>query len=200
MSFGSVENRSNSSMCEPRSSFGRSTSSSPITCRSTRSIPAGSRPNAAAGGCSFVRHLPQRQSSGESVRKLLAGGFSKPVNVEGGTLACVQAGLPVIHGKKAMSLERQVRLVAGGIGVRRFSVGFVQSLVLGGSGVRGRRPDVRSPHRLVPHGHAAGENALESGGEPPDYMFVRIVPDVAGPAVPGADAFPKGFHRSAHRA
>ena len=47
--------------------------------------------------------------------KLLAGGFAELINVEGGTLACLQAGLPVIHGKKAMSLERQVRLVAGGL-------------------------------------------------------------------------------------
>ena len=49
----------------------------------------------------------------KACEKLSAGGFSKLINVEGGTLACVQAGLPVVHGKKAMSLERQVRLVAG---------------------------------------------------------------------------------------
>jgi rhodanese-related sulfurtransferase len=42
-------------------------------------------------------------------------GFTNVVNVEGGTLACVEAGVPVVRGKKAMSLERQVRIVAGSI-------------------------------------------------------------------------------------
>ena len=37
------------------------------------------------------------------------------VNVEGGTLACVDAGLPVVRGKKAMSIERQVRVAAGAL-------------------------------------------------------------------------------------
>ncbi|AMV34501.1 Inner membrane protein YgaP [Pirellula sp. SH-Sr6A] len=37
------------------------------------------------------------------------------VNVEGGTNACVAAGLPVVRGKKAMSLERQVRIAAGSL-------------------------------------------------------------------------------------
>ena len=40
-------------------------------------------------------------------------GFANVVNVDGGTLACVEAGLPVVWGKKAMSLERQVRIAAG---------------------------------------------------------------------------------------
>ena len=34
-------------------------------------------------------------------------------NVDGGTDACVVANLPVVRGKKAMSLERQVRIAAG---------------------------------------------------------------------------------------
>lgn len=40
-------------------------------------------------------------------------GFTNVVNIEGGTMACEQAGLPVVRGKKAISLERQVRIVAG---------------------------------------------------------------------------------------
>ncbi len=36
-------------------------------------------------------------------------------NVEGGTLAWEQADLPVVRGRKTMSLERQVRIVAGAI-------------------------------------------------------------------------------------
>ena len=49
----------------------------------------------------------------QACQKLLAAGCVEVVNVEGGTLACVDAGLPVVRGKKAMSLERQVRIAAG---------------------------------------------------------------------------------------
>jgi len=41
--------------------------------------------------------------------------FRLTVNVEGGTLAWDQAGLPVTRGKKMMSLERQVRIAAGSL-------------------------------------------------------------------------------------
>jgi rhodanese-related sulfurtransferase len=44
--------------------------------------------------------------------RLSAAGLNV-VNVEGGTLAWEAAGLPVTRGKKAISLERQVRIVAG---------------------------------------------------------------------------------------
>jgi rhodanese-related sulfurtransferase len=47
--------------------------------------------------------------------KFLAAGFSNVVNVEGGTMACVTAGVPVVRGKKAISLERQVRIAAGSL-------------------------------------------------------------------------------------
>jgi rhodanese-related sulfurtransferase len=49
----------------------------------------------------------------QACEKLLAAGLVNAVNVEGGTLACEAAGLPVVRGKKTMSLERQVRIVAG---------------------------------------------------------------------------------------
>ena len=49
----------------------------------------------------------------QACEKFLAAGFTKVVNVEGGTLACVAAGLPVVRGKKTISLERQVRIAAG---------------------------------------------------------------------------------------
>ncbi len=42
-------------------------------------------------------------------------GFTNVVNVEGGTRACIEAGLPVVRGKKTMSLERQVRIAAGSL-------------------------------------------------------------------------------------
>lgn len=45
--------------------------------------------------------------------KLSAAGFTKVINIDGGTLACAEAGLPVVRGKKMISLERQVRIAAG---------------------------------------------------------------------------------------
>lgn len=44
---------------------------------------------------------------------IAAAGFHNVVNIEGGTQAWDAAGLPVVRGKKAISLERQVRIVAG---------------------------------------------------------------------------------------
>ena len=49
----------------------------------------------------------------QACEKFLKAGFSNVVNIEGGTLACVEAGLPVVRGKNAISLERQVRIAAG---------------------------------------------------------------------------------------
>lgn len=49
----------------------------------------------------------------KACEKLIASGLTNVVNVEGGTQAWADAGLPVVRGKKAMSLERQVRIVAG---------------------------------------------------------------------------------------
>lgn len=49
----------------------------------------------------------------QACEKFVAAGYTNIVNVEGGTLAWDQAGFPVVRGKKTMSLERQVRLVAG---------------------------------------------------------------------------------------
>ena len=49
----------------------------------------------------------------QACEKFLAAGFTNVINVEGGTLACVECGLPVVRGKKMISLERQVRIAAG---------------------------------------------------------------------------------------
>jgi len=51
----------------------------------------------------------------QACEKFIKSGFSNVVNVEGGTMACVEAGLPVARGKKAISLERQVRIAAGSL-------------------------------------------------------------------------------------
>jgi len=49
----------------------------------------------------------------QACEKLQAAGCANVVNVEGGTKAWDEAGLPVVRGQKAMSLERQVRIAAG---------------------------------------------------------------------------------------
>jgi len=49
----------------------------------------------------------------QACEKFIKAGYSNVVNIEGGTMACVEAGLPVVRGKKAISLERQVRITAG---------------------------------------------------------------------------------------
>lgn len=51
----------------------------------------------------------------QACEKFSKAGFANVINVEGGTLACVEAGLPVVRGKKAVSLERQVRIAAGSL-------------------------------------------------------------------------------------
>jgi rhodanese-related sulfurtransferase len=51
----------------------------------------------------------------QACEKFLKAGFPNAVNVEGGTMACVEAGLPIVRGKKAVSLERQVRIAAGSL-------------------------------------------------------------------------------------
>lgn len=51
----------------------------------------------------------------QACEKFVAAGFENVVNVEGGTQAAVAAGLPVVRGKKAVSLERQVRIAAGSL-------------------------------------------------------------------------------------
>lgn len=49
----------------------------------------------------------------QACEKMVAAGYTNVVNVEGGTHAWDQAGLPVVRGQKAISLERQVRIAAG---------------------------------------------------------------------------------------
>jgi rhodanese-related sulfurtransferase len=51
----------------------------------------------------------------QACEKMLAAGCCDVLNVEGGTQAWEQAGLPVVRGKKAVSLERQVRIAAGSL-------------------------------------------------------------------------------------
>jgi rhodanese-related sulfurtransferase len=52
--------------------------------------------------------------SAQACKAFVKAGFDNVVNIDGGTLAWIAAGLPVNRGtKKMISLERQVRIVAG---------------------------------------------------------------------------------------
>jgi rhodanese-related sulfurtransferase len=53
--------------------------------------------------------------SQKACEKMLAAGLEDVVSVEGGTAACEAAGVPVVRGRRVMSLERQVRIAAGGL-------------------------------------------------------------------------------------
>jgi rhodanese-related sulfurtransferase len=53
--------------------------------------------------------------SQKACEKLLAAGFQHAISVAGGTAACEAAGVPVVRGRKVMSLERQVRIAAGAL-------------------------------------------------------------------------------------
>jgi rhodanese-related sulfurtransferase len=61
--------------------------------------------------------------SRRAVERFVAAGYPNVVNVEGGTLAWEQAGLPVVRGKPVMSLERQVRIAAGSLVVIGVALG-----------------------------------------------------------------------------
>lgn len=60
----------------------------------------------------------------QACKKLSAAGLTNVTNVEGGTLAWESAGLPVVRGVKVMSLERQVRIVAGTLVVIGAGLGY----------------------------------------------------------------------------
>lgn len=49
----------------------------------------------------------------KACEKLIDQGFEKVCMIHGGVLAWEAAGLPLVRGKKAVSLERQVRIAAG---------------------------------------------------------------------------------------
>jgi rhodanese-related sulfurtransferase len=62
--------------------------------------------------------------SRQACDKLAAAGCANLVNIEGGTLAWEQAGLPVVRGQKTISLERQVRIAAGFLTLLGAVLGF----------------------------------------------------------------------------
>src|SRR5579871_4817887 len=78
--------------------------------------------------------------SRQACEKFVAAGFANVVMVDGGTLACVEAGLPVVRGAKMMSLERQVRIAAGslvllGVGLSSVDPWFIGLSAFVGAGL-----------------------------------------------------------------
>lgn len=68
------------------------------------------------GGDATLFFLCQAGTRGrQACEKLVQAGYPNVANVEGGTTACERDGLPMTHGKAAMSLERQVRIAAGSL-------------------------------------------------------------------------------------
>lgn len=53
--------------------------------------------------------------SKQACEKFLSCGISNVVNVEGGTMACESAGMPVVSGKKSIPLNCQVQIVTGSL-------------------------------------------------------------------------------------
>ncbi len=82
------------------------------------------RRNGSAEGSLFV--ICRNGDRGrQACEKLIAAGCRNVVNVDGGTMAWDKAGLPVVRGKKAVSLERQVRIVAGSLVVLGVLLGWL---------------------------------------------------------------------------
>ncbi|MCA9103306.1 MAG: rhodanese-like domain-containing protein, partial [Planctomycetales bacterium] len=88
-----------------------------VHAQAARNVPldkltADDLPQADAGDAAYLicRSGSRAQSACE---RLQAAGCHNVVTVEGGTQAWEAAGLPVVRGRQTMSLERQVRIVAG---------------------------------------------------------------------------------------
>lgn len=63
--------------------------------------------------------------SAKAGEKLEAAGLNEVRSIEGGTEACVTAGVDVVRGKKTISLERQVRIAAGSLVVIGVVLGWL---------------------------------------------------------------------------
>jgi rhodanese-related sulfurtransferase len=82
-------------------------------------------------GCAPLYVVCRSGSRGrQACEKFLAAGFTNVVNVEGGTLAWAECGLPVVRGRKAISLERQVRIAAGSLVLLGVLLGWLVHPVL----------------------------------------------------------------------
>lgn len=107
--------------------------SRPAWCRWIRSTRGPSWSRAAARGGGPLYTICRSGSRGrQAAERFHAAGFTRVVNVEGGTLAWERAGLPVVRGRAAVALERQVRIAAGALVVLGTALGaFVHPAFLG---------------------------------------------------------------------
>jgi rhodanese-related sulfurtransferase len=88
-----------------------------------RNVPLdGLNPTALAGSGQASKNRPvyllcrSGQRAAKAAKRFASEGFAEPVVIEGGTLAWIEANLPVVRGKTGtISLERQVRIVAGSL-------------------------------------------------------------------------------------
>jgi len=60
----------------------------------------------------------------KACEKMQAAGVGNALSIDGGTEAWERAGLPVVRGKAAMSLERQVRIAAGSLVLIGLALGW----------------------------------------------------------------------------
>ena len=113
---------------------------------------------------------------GEKARQKFAGvGFTQVINIEGGTEAWANAGLPVVRGKKAVSLERQVRIAAGFFVLVGGAAGnLCSSWFCRNQCIRGSRTDVCRDHGLLPDGHDDRSDAVESGWRLRDRLQCKV--------------------------
>ena len=63
--------------------------------------------------------------SAKACEKFEAAGYTNAVSIEGGMQAWEKAGLPLVRGRKMVSLERQVRIVAGSLVVVGVALGVL---------------------------------------------------------------------------
>ena len=61
----------------------------------------------------FICHSGKR--SLQACERLIAAGEVEVKTLEGGTVACVQAGLPITRGRKSISIPSQVSMITGGL-------------------------------------------------------------------------------------
>ena len=100
--------------------------------------------------------------SSKACQKFIDAGYSNVVNIEGGTSAWDAAGLPVVRGKNAMSLERQVRIAAGFLVLLGTVLGFFQPYFLVLPAFVGAGLMFAGITDTLRNGNASGQVALES--------------------------------------
>jgi hypothetical protein len=73
----------------------------------------------------LICHSGQRAK--EAAEKLESVGFTRIAAVDGGTKACVSAGLPLVRGSRRLPIQRQVLIGAGIVLLSGLALSFVQT-------------------------------------------------------------------------